>query len=219
MLESVSQPLVHLVEALIGGVFSFIQAVIDGGGYWGIVLLMAIESANIPLPSEMILTYGGYAVLQGKLNFHLAALAGGVGCMVGSLPSYWLGKVGGRPFLERYGRWVLLTHEDLAKAEGWSQRYGSWTYFICRILPIVRTFISLPAGILQAPFRSFFWLSFIGSWLWSYALVYVGVRFGNNLETFRHWWHQVDAVMAGVILILGGLYLWKHFKPLFQKAS
>src|SRR5580658_6195925 len=109
-------------------------------GYPGIVIMMAIESANIPLPSEAIMPAAGILVQQGKLNLHLAALAGAVGCVVGSIPSYLLGLYGGRPFFERYGRWLLLKERDLALAESWVRKYGNVTFFICRMLPVVRTF-------------------------------------------------------------------------------
>lgn len=210
MVEFVNQVLLFLME--------FIHGVIDAIGYGGIALLMAIESANIPLPSELILPYAGYMVQQGKLDFHLAAFAGAIGCVLGSLPSYWLGVWGGRPFLEKYGKWLLLSHHDLVTAERWTERYGDWTFFLCRMLPVVRTFISLPAGILKARLGPFTVLTFIGSWVWSYALVYVGVYFGNNLETFKHIWHKFDYAIIAVLMILGVLYVWKHVKH-FRSAS
>jgi membrane protein DedA with SNARE-associated domain len=194
-----------------------IHSVIASLGYWGIALLMAIESANIPLPSEMILPYAGYLVQLGKLNFHYAALAGAVGCVLGSLPSYWLGQWGGRPFLLKYGKWLLITEHDLDLAERWTTRYGDWAFFICRMLPVVRTFISLPAGVLKARFVPFTIFTFLGSWLWSYGLVYAGVKLGQNLEAFKHFWHQFDAVILLALLGLGGLYIWKHVKHLQAK--
>jgi membrane protein DedA with SNARE-associated domain len=196
---------------------AFIEATIATWGYAGIALLMAIESANVPLPSEMILPYAGLLVQQGKLNFHLAALSGAIGCVAGSLPSYWLGWVGGRTFLEKYGKWLLLTHHDLEVAQAWTQKYGDWAFFLCRMLPVVRTFISLPAGILKAHFWVFTTLTFVGSWVWSYALVFVGIKVGDNLEAFKHYWHQFDAVIAIVLFVLGGLYVFKHVHHL-QKA-
>ena len=200
------------VNGLLAWLLSIVHGAIDSLGYLGIVLLMAIESANVPLPSEMILPYAGYMVQQGQLNFHLAALAGAVGCVVGSLPSYWLGLIGGRQFLSRYGKWLLLTEHDLVSAERWTEKYGDWAFFLCRMLPVVRTFISLPAGILKARFWPFVIFTFVGSWVWSYALVYVGVVLGENLEAFRHIWHKFDYAIIGILLILGVLYVWKHVK-------
>jgi len=204
--------LVHVVEGLLGWVLGLVHWTIDQWGYGGVALLMAIESANVPLPSEMILPYAGYLVQLGKLNFHLAALAGAVGCVMGSLPSYWLGQWGGRPFLLKYGRWLLITEHDLDQAEGWTQKYGDWAFFICRMLPVVRTFISLPAGVLKARFIPFTIFTFLGSWAWSYALVYAGVKLGENLEAFKHFWHQFDAVILLALFALGCLYIWKHVK-------
>jgi membrane protein DedA with SNARE-associated domain len=204
-----------MLDSLILWLMTPVHATIEALGYVGVALLMAIESANIPLPSELILPYAGYKVQLGQLNLHLAALAGAVGCVLGSLPSYWAGKVGGRPFLEKYGRFLLLNPKDMDHAEVWVQKYGDWTFFVCRMLPVVRTFISFPAGVLKAKFWPFVLLTFVGSWLWSYALVYVGMVFGQNLEAFKHIWHQFDLLIVGVCGALGIWYLWKHLKPLF----
>lgn len=211
MIEFVNQILLWMLQ--------MIHAVMDATGYLGVIILMAIESANVPLPSEMILPYAGYLVQQGKMDFHLAALAGAIGCVVGSLPSYWLGQWGGRPFLRKYGKWMLLTESDLHTAEKWTQAYGDWAFFLCRMLPVVRTFISLPAGILQARFWPFVIFTFLGSWIWSYALVYVGFVMGVHLEEFKHLWHKFDAVIIGVLLVLGVLYVWKHVKHLREDAA
>lgn len=196
----------------------WIEVFIAATTYLGVILLMAIESFNIPLPSEIILTFTGYLVQQGKMNFHLASLAGAIGCVVGSIPSYYIGLKGGRPFLEKHGKWLLLTHHDLESSERWVQRYGDITFFICRMLPVVRTFISLPAGILEARFWPFVIYTFLGSWIWSYGLVWVGVKFGENKAAFSHYWHQFDAIIIGVCFVLGVLYIWKHVKH-FQNAS
>ncbi len=204
----------HLIEVI----SVYIKDFIDTTGYLGVIFLMALESCNIPVPSEVILTFAGYLVQQGHMNFHLAALAGAIGCVVGSAPSYWLGYYGGRPFLEKHGKWLLLTPHDLDVSERWVNKYGTLTFFICRMLPVVRTFISLPAGILKARFWPFMFLTFIGSWIWSYALVWVGVKFGENKELFSHYWHKFDAAIIGVCFILGCLYVYKHVKH-FKHAS
>lgn len=209
-MDVINQILMFLVE--------FVHGTIDVMSYGGIALLMAIESANVPLPSELILPYAGFMVQQSKLDFHLAALAGAVGCVLGSLPSYWLGYVGGRPFLKKYGKWMLLTEHDLHTAERWTEKYGDWAFFLCRMLPVVRTFISLPAGILKARLLPFTVFTFIGSWVWSYGLVWVGIYFGDNLEEFRHIWHKFDYAIVGILAILGGLYVWKHVKH-FRESS
>lgn len=210
--------LVALGHAILNGVLGFVNGTIAMWGYWGIAFLMAVESCNIPLPSELILTSAGVMAQAGTFNFHLCALFGAIGCVLGSVPSYWLGYYGGKPFLRKYGKWLLVSEHDLASAQRWSDKYGDWTYFICRMLPVVRTFISLPAGVLKAPFWRFTVLTFIGSWIWCYGLVYVGVYFGENMEAFKSIWHKFDALILGVLFVLGVLYIWKHVKH-FQAAS
>lgn len=202
----------EILHTILEGVMGFIHYVISTWQYVGVALLMAIESANVPLPSEFIMPYAGFLVQQGKLNFHLAALAGAVGCVLGSVPSYWLGQVGGRSFLLKYGKWLLLSEHDLHTAEQWTKKYGDLAFFICRMLPVVRTFISLPAGILGASFIPFVLYTFVGSLIWSYGLVWVGVYFGENLEAFRAIWHQFDYAILLLLAVLGVLYTWRHYK-------
>jgi membrane protein DedA with SNARE-associated domain len=199
-------------HTLLEMVMLFIHQTIAILGYAGVAILMAVESANIPLPSEFIMPYAGFLVQQGKLNFHLAAFAGAAGCVLGSVPSYWLGKAGGRNFLLKHGKWLLLSEHDLVVAERWTEKYGDFSFFLCRMLPVVRTFISLPAGILHARFMPFVIYTFIGSLIWSYGLVWVGVYFGENLEAFKTIWHKFDAAIIVLLVILGVLYLWRHLK-------
>jgi membrane protein DedA with SNARE-associated domain len=207
-----------MFDSLLTLLISPVHHTIEALGYMGVALLMAIESANIPLPSELILPYAGYLVQKGQLNIHGAAFAGALGCVLGSAPSYWLGKWGGRPFLAKYGKFLLMSTHDLDKAEAWVARYGNSAFFLCRMLPVVRTFISLPAGILKAPFWPFTMLTFVGSLLWSYALVYVGVLFGENLEAFKHIWHQFDIAIVAVCVALGLWYIWHHVQ-VFKKPE
>ncbi len=211
--------IVDFVHWGIGLALAFVHGGIDLMGYWGVALMMAIESCNIPLPSELIMPYAGYMVQQGTMDFHLAAFAGAAGCVLGSLPSYWLGYYGGRPFLSRYGRWFLVSMHDLEKAEKWTEKFGDWTFFICRMLPVVRTFISLPAGVLKARFWPFMALTFLGSWVWCYGLVYVGVIFGENLDEFRHYWHKFDYAIVAIILALGIWYVWHHVKNFMDDSQ
>ena len=139
----------EFLHSILGQVFGWIEQTITAMGPWGVVLLMAIESCNIHLPSEAILPFAGYLVSKGVMSIHTAAFAGAFGCVLGSIPSYYLGYFGGRPFIEKYGKWFLISKKDLDAADKWSQKYGEWAFFICRMLPVVRTFISLPAGILS----------------------------------------------------------------------
>ncbi|MCW5823669.1 MAG: DedA family protein [Cyanobacteria bacterium TGS_CYA1] len=202
-----------MLHQLIDPILEWIKMNVEAWGYWGVMIMMAIESANIPLPSEAIMPTAGILVQQGKMNVHLAALAGAVGCVIGSIPSYFLGMWGGRPFLEKYGKWFLLKSRDLELADKWVNKYGDITFFIGRMLPVVRTFISFPAGVLKAHFWIFVAFTFIGSLVWCYFLTYVGIWFGANMEMFRDIWHKFDLLIVLVGLGGFGYYLYHHLKP------
>lgn len=192
----------------------FIEHTISTMGPLGVSLLMAIESCNVPLPSEAILPFAGYLVSKGVFSIHVAAFAGAFGCVLGSIPSYYLGYFGGRPFVEKYGKWFLISHKDLEMADKWEQKYGNLAFFICRMLPIVRTFISLPAGILKANFKQFILFTFLGSLFWSYPLIFIGMKLGEHSEVLKHFWHKFDVAIVFVLGILFVLYLRNHFKHL-----
>jgi membrane protein DedA with SNARE-associated domain len=201
-----------VLHQLIDPVLQMIRDLVASWGYLGVVVMMAIESANIPLPSEAIMPTAGILVQQGKMDFHLASLAGAVGCVIGSIPSYFLGRYGGRPFFEKYGRWLLLKPSDLEVADRWVDKYGDWTFFICRMLPVVRTFISFPAGVLKAHFGIFVLFTFVGSLIWCYFLTWVGIKFGENMEMFVDLWHKFDVAIVLVVLAGMGYYLYHHLK-------
>lgn len=201
-----------MIHQLIDPILQMIKANVTDWGYVGVAVMMAIESANIPLPSEAIMPTAGILVQQGKMNIHLAALAGAIGCLLGSIPSYFLGMYGGRPFLQKYGRWFLLKPKDLELADKWVDKYGDLTFLICRMLPVVRTFISFPAGVLKAHFPIFCFYTFIGSLAWCYFLTYVGIKFGENMEFFVDLWHKFDIAIVVVVLAGLGYYLYHHLK-------
>ena len=203
-----------MLETILSLLVSFIENTIKTMGPWGISLLMAIESCNIPLPSEAILPFAGYLVTKGSFSIHTAAFFGALGCVLGSIPSYYLGYFGGRKFIEKYGKYFLISHHDLEIADKWVDKYGDWSFFICRMLPVVRTFISLPAGILKARKRTFFLFTFVGSLIWSYLLVWVGIKLGENREALSHIWHKFDAIIIIACLILGIIYIYHHVKNL-----
>lgn len=203
-----------MINDILISVITWIQQVITDMGAWGVALLMAIESCNIPLPSEAILPFAGYLVTKGVFTIHTASFFGAIGCVLGSIPSYYLGYFGGRKFVEKYGKYFLISKHDLEIADKWVDKYGDWSFFICRMLPVVRTFISLPAGILKAKKRTFFLFTFLGSLIWSYLLVYVGVKLGENTEALKHIWHKFDAIIIIVCLVLGIVYVYHHFKNL-----
>lgn len=202
------------LDAILVPLGKMIEHTITAMGPLGVTLLMAIESCNIPLPSEAILPFAGYLVSKNVMNIHVASFAGALGCVIGSIPSYYLGFFGGRPFVEKYGKWFLISKKDLEMADKWSEKYGDWAFFICRMLPVVRTFISLPAGILKANFPKFITFTFIGSLVWSYLLVYVGIKMGEHSEALKSIWHKFDIAIVGVLFVLFTLYLYNHFKHL-----
>ncbi len=203
-----------LIDSILVPVAMWIEKTVSDMGPLGIVLLMAIESCNIPLPSEAILPFAGYLVSNGVMSIHTASFAGAIGCVIGSIPSYYLGYFGGRPFIEKHGKWFLISKKDIEMADKWSEKWGEMAFFICRMLPVVRTFISLPAGILRVNLPKFLALTFVGSLIWSYFLVYVGFKLGTHREVFKEIWHKFDVAIVLACGILFVLYLVHHFKNL-----
>src|SRR5574344_2721338 len=203
-----------MLDALLAPIINFIHNIISSMGPWGVALLMAIESCNIPLPSEAILPFAGFLVSKGQMSIHVAALAGAIGCIIGSIPSYLIGYYGGRPFVEKYGKWFLVSKKDLELADKLEQKYGNLAFFLCRMIPVVRTFISLPAGILKADLKQFTFYTFLGSLLWSYPLIYVGMKLGEHTEELKAIWHKFDLVIILAIGVLFILHLRNHFKNL-----
>ena len=204
-----------MTEKIIAVLGSFIIAVIASTGYLGVLLLMAIESACIPLPSEIIMPFAGYLVYTGRFNLYLVATAGALGCNLGSAIAYWVGAVGGRPLVEKFGRYLLLSRRDLDRTEKFFHSYGQITVLLGRLLPVVRTFIALPAGIGRMPQLRFHLYTFIGSWPWCFALAYVGMRLGRSWDTdprLKHVLHRFDAVIVVLGVIAIAWFLWTHWK-------
>jgi membrane protein DedA with SNARE-associated domain len=187
-------------------------------GLLGIVLAMAIESCCIPLPSEIVMPLAGIMLYQHKIlpgtnsivGLLLVALAGSAGCLIGSTAAYWIGYKGGRPLMLKYGRYVLISQHDADLADKFFQRWGSATAFFSRLLPIVRTYISIPAGISKMPFVKFCIYTFLGSFPFCILLAYVGTILGNNLEKLGSVFHGLDAVVGVALVVLIALYIWRH---------
>jgi membrane protein DedA with SNARE-associated domain len=202
-------------EKIIALVVGFVTHVISAGGYAGIVALMGIESACIPLPSEIIMTFTGYLVYLGRFNLLLAATAGAVGCNLGSVVAYWIGAKGGRPLVERYGRWVLMSNHDLDRMTHFFDKYGSITVLVGRLLPVVRTFIAFPAGIAKMPQGKFHIYTFVGSWPWCFVLAYVGMKLGQAWDTdprFHEWFHRLH-LSVEIALVVGVVwFVWTHVR-------
>ena len=202
-------------EKIIAIVVGFVTHVISAGGYAGIVALMGIESACIPLPSEIIMTFTGYLVYLGRFNLLLAATAGAVGCNLGSVVAYWIGARGGRPLVERYGRWVLMSQHDLDRMTHFFEKYGAITVLVGRLLPVVRTFIAFPAGIAKMPQGKFHIYTFVGSWPWCFVLAYVGMKLGQAWDTdprFHEWFHRFH-LSVEIVLVVGVVwFVWTHVR-------
>ena len=201
-----------MVNHLIIIITSFIVHTISALGYPGVVILMAIESACIPLPSEIIAPFAGYLAFTGRFALWAIALAGGTGSMLGSWLTYEIGKYGGRPLVEKYGKYIFISHHDLDIADRFFAKYGNFSTFIGRLLPVVRTFISLPAGIAKVPLKKFLFYSFIGSVIWTYILAYLGMKLGENWDTLRDKFHGLDTAII-LLIILGVIWwVWRHLK-------
>ena len=178
--------------------------------------MMAIESAAIPLPSELIMPLAGWMLVKerglGAPWLLLAAFFGALGNLLGSLVAYYVGVWGGRPLVQRYGRYLLISHHDLDLAERWFDRYGNWTVFFSRLLPVVRTFISVPAGVARMPVWQFSAYTLAGSFPWSLGLAWAGFVLGENWERIRTWMRPADIPIAVVALVLIGLYIYRHVR-------
>jgi membrane protein DedA with SNARE-associated domain len=201
----------RIIEILSG----FIVAIISSMGYAGVALLMAIESACVPLPSEIIMPFAGYLVYAGRFNLWAVGVAGAVGCVVGSLVAYYVGLKGGRPFVEKYGRYILVSPRDLDLADRWFARYGEVIVFASRLLPVVRTFIAFPAGVARMNLARFTVYTFLGSLPWCIGLAYVGRILGEQWdknETLKTWFHRFDFLIGIVILAAAVWWVWRHVK-------
>jgi len=211
-----------MTEKIINFLLPYITGLIAAIHYPGIAFLMAIESACIPLPSEIIMPFAGYVVYQGKLSLFWVATAGAIGCNLGSFVAYWIGAWGGRPLIERYGRYILLSHHDLDRAEHFFARYGDITVLLGRLLPVVRTFIALPAGIARMSQIRFHLYTFIGSWPWCFALAYAGMKAGENWNDphslLKRVLHKADAGVLLLIVIAGIWFFRTHWRNRVETA-
>jgi membrane protein DedA with SNARE-associated domain len=199
----------QIIEAL----STWIIGLIEGSNYLAIGLLMAAESACIPLPSEIIMPFAGYLVSRDALSLWGVTLAGAIGCNLGSTIAYAVGSWGGRPVIERWGRFILMTPHDLDVAERFFKRYGSVAVFVGRLLPVVRTFIALPAGFAKMSMWRFQLYTFVGSLIWCLALAYVGQLLGGQWDTnpsMQAAFHGADALVAGIVVIAAGCFIWSR---------
>ncbi len=195
-----------ILYEVVGRVATLIIQIIATLGYGGVGLLMAFESAGVALPSEIIMPFAGYLVLSGRFTLFGAALAGALGCLAGSLGAYWISAVLGRAWLERYGRYILFSRRDLALADRVFARWGDAIVFIGRLMPVVRTYISFPAGVARMNLPRFSWYTFVGSLIWTYLLAWIGLRLGAQWPSIRAAFERFDWVIG--LLLLAGLFWW-----------
>ncbi len=201
-------------------VIPFVESLYTTFGYAGVVLAMTIESAAIPVPSEIILPFAGWMVSRGLVEpatgapwtYAGAVAAGVLGNTLGSLLSYAVGRYGGRPLLDRYGRYVLISGHDLDVADRWFARWGQLTVLFSRMLPIVRTFISVPAGVARMPLGRFLAFSILGAIPWTLLLVWGGLVLGDHWAQIKESLRGLDYVVAAVVLLLVGLFVWRHVR-------
>jgi membrane protein DedA with SNARE-associated domain len=204
-----------VVGTIIETVAGFITWIIATAGYAGVAVLMAVESACIPLPSEIILPFAGYLVSTGRFSLFLVATAGAVGCNLGSTAAYYAAARDGDALVRRWGSVLLVSADEIEWVKHFFARYGAATVFIGRLLPVVRTFIAVPAGLARMPQWTFQAYTFAGSWLWCLALAYVGAKLGERWDqdpTLRAWFHRFDAVVLMAIVFAVGWLIWRRVR-------
>lgn len=202
-----------ILKSILATLFNIATNLVLQFSYFGIFIGMTVESAAIPLPSEVIMCYAGFLVSKGEFQFWPVVIAGTLGNLVGSIILYYIGLKGGRTFVTRYGKYLHITDAKMARAENMFARYSDFTVFIARLLPVVRSFISLPAGILEVNFTKFIIFTLLGSFPWSIALTYVGMKLGDNWEEITKIMQPFqDLVIVALIIATVVAIYWKFFR-------
>jgi len=199
-----------MISDILSWLASLIINIISSTGYFGIAVLSALESACVPIPSEVIVPFSGYLAGIGRFSFLAVALSATLGNLVGSLGAYAIGFYGGRPFIRRWGKYVFLREEELGRADAWFKKYGSPAIFFSRMLPIVRTFISLPAGIGKMNLPKFVAYTFLGALPWNFGLAYLGLKLGENWKSLEQYFRRFDYLILVVILLGIGWWVKRH---------
>jgi len=199
-----------MITDLLIAITTWITNVISSMGYLGVALLMAIESAAIPLPSEIIMPFSGFLVGGGRFTLLGLAIAGAAGSVLGSLLTYYIGYYGGRPLVAKYGHLIFLSTVELELTERFFKRFRYTATFLGRILPVIRTFISIPAGIAKAPLIPFTVNAFVGSFIWSYFLAWLGFKLGENWNQLESYFRKFDVVIVGILIGLIGYWIYRH---------
>lgn len=193
-------------------IVDFATQLMQSAGYAGVVGLMAAESMILPVPSEAVMPFAGFLIADGTFSWIGVVVFSTVGSIIGSLISYWIGAAGGRPFVLRWGKYVLVTHHDLDITDRFFQRYGGWAVFTSRFIPVVRHFISIPAGVAKMPLGKFLLTTTIGAAIWNAFLAWVGVKLGENWERIRQYGEKIDLVVIAVLVVLLAAYIYRHVR-------
>jgi membrane protein DedA with SNARE-associated domain len=204
-----------MFAGFISSLAGWLIGIISATGYFGVAMLMALESACIPLPSEVIMPFAGYLVSIGRLNLLLVATAGAIGCNLGSAIAYEIGRRGGRPLITRFGRYVLMSEKDLDWAERFFARYGGFAVLVARVLPGIRSFIAFPAGIARMPLLRFHIFTFLGSWPWCFGLAYLGMVLGKRWHSdprVAAILHQFDAALVVIAVAAAVWFVWHRWR-------
>lgn len=204
--------IISFLESILSIIASYIVAGISFFGYWGVGFFMALESACLPVPSEIIMPFAGYLVWTGKFSFWPVVVWGTIGNLIGSIIAYAAGYYGGRPFIEKYGKYILLSRHDLDIADKWFLKYGSLSIFFSRLLPVIRTFISLPAGIAKMPFGKFCLYTTIGSFPFVIFLTWAGLALGQNWENLKHYLRGLDWLIVALGVSAVALFIFLKIK-------
>jgi len=207
-----------MADKILAALSAFIIASIASLGYAGVMLMMAIESACIPLPSEVIMPFSGYLVSTGRFELQLVAIAGAIGCLLGSYVAYCVGALGGRWFLLRYGRWVLIAPHEIELADHFFARWGAPAVFFSRMLPVVRTFIAFPAGVARMRLLPFTIYTLAGSYPWCLALAYAGMKLGQHWNTLGPYFHRFDTVIAALIVVGAAMVVYNRIRGIRAAA-
>jgi membrane protein DedA with SNARE-associated domain len=200
-------------EKILALLVQFVTQVIGGGGYAGVAVLMSMNSACIPIPSEIILPFSGYLVYLGRFNLFFVTAVAAVGCNIGAAIAYWIGAKGGRPLVERYGKWVLMSHHDLDHMTLFFEKYGSITVLVGRMMPMVQTFIAFPAGIAKMPRVRFHIYTSLGCLPWYFCLAYAGMKLGEKWHTdprFQEVFHRFHLAVELALLAALVWFVWAH---------
>ncbi len=201
-----------MIDRLMTSLSALIIATISTMGYGGVVLLMAIESACVPLPSEVTMPFAGYLAATGRFDLNLVAIAGAVGCLLGSYMAYFVGASGGRRLLLKYGRYILISPHEVEAADRFFDRWGSQAVFISRLLPVVRTFIALPAGVARMRLVPFTIYTLLGSYIWCLALAWAGMKLGQHWDHLGPYFHRFDGAIAALLVVAAIAVLYNRIK-------